>query len=194
MYRSGVCAGRASRHILLRTRCRTGGPMAMRNACRLAVYLACGWLLGLTAHAADAPLGRGVGHRVDNFTLRDVTTDKLVSLYGYRGKRAGVLVFGGTDCPVSNLYMQRRVKLARDYKDRGVVVLVINSNAHETAGEVAEHARSYGIDFPVLKDPGNVVADQLQAERTCEALVLDGSARLRYRGAIDNQYGLGKRT
>ena len=49
------------------------------------------------------------------------------------------------------------------------------------------------IRFPVLKDPENRVADLLLAERTCEALVIDGSGRLRYRGAIDDQYALGSR-
>src|SRR5262249_11962204 len=45
------------------------------------------------------------------------------------------------------------------------------------------------IRFPVLIDPGNVVADSLLAQRTCEALVIDGkNAALLYRGAIDDQY------
>ena len=46
-----------------------------------------------------------------------------------------------------------------------------------------------GIDFPVLKDPRNVVADLALIERTPEVVVLDGRARIRYRGAIDDQYG-----
>jgi peroxiredoxin/mono/diheme cytochrome c family protein len=168
--------------------------MTMRNAHGVAMGLVLGMMIGLEALASDEPsIGRGVGQRVDNFTLRDVASGELVSLYSFRGKRAGVLVFTGTDCPVSNLYLPRLVELARAYEEKGVVVLAINANAHESEAEVAEHARANGLDFPVLKDPGNVVADQLKAERTCEALVLDGKARLRYRGAIDDQYGLGTR-
>ena len=127
-----------------------------------------------------------------NFTLHD-TAGKPVSLYGFRGKKAVVLVFTGIDCPVGNLYMPRLAELAKAYKDKGVVFLAINANAHETAEQVAEHARAHGLDFPVLKDPGNRVADLLLVERTCEVLVLDGRARLRYRGAIDDQYGRGAR-
>ena len=44
----------------------------------------------------------------------------------------------------------------------------------------------------VLKDPSNLVADAALAERTCEVIVLDGFARIRYRGAIDDQYVRGK--
>ena len=45
--------------------------------------------------------------------------------------------------------------------------------------------------FPILKDPGNVVADLFGAERTPDAFVLDSSRTIRYRGMIDNQYGVG---
>ncbi|HEX8203672.1 MAG TPA: peroxiredoxin, partial [Isosphaeraceae bacterium] len=58
------------------------------------------------------------------------------------------------------------------------------------AAQVAAHAASFGVGFPVVKDPLNRVADQLSVERTCEVLVLDGAGRLRYRGAIDDQYHL----
>ena len=54
---------------------------------------------------------------------------------------------------------------------------------------MSAHAREHGVAFPVFKDPDNTLADQLVAERTCEAFVLDGERRLRYRGAIDDQYG-----
>ncbi|MHC5541169.1 redoxin domain-containing protein, partial [Singulisphaera rosea] len=145
------------------------------------------------ATAADAlPIGRGVGQRVSNFSLND-NTGQPVSLYGFRGKKAVVLTFTGTDCPVGNLYIPRLVELNKEYRDKGVAFVAINANASETAPQVAEHAKERGIDFPVLKDTDNLVADALMAERTCEVLVLDGRAMLRYRGAIDDQYGQGTR-
>ncbi len=49
-----------------------------------------------------------------------------------------------------------------------------------------------GIDFPVLKDLQNTVSDTVLAERTCETILLDGFGRIRYRGAIDDQYAQGK--
>ena len=166
--------------------------MAIRTACRLLLILALTTIAGDRARAAaEVPLGRGVGRTVPDFSLRDVTSGRDVSLYGFRGKKAAVLVFTGIDCPISDLYTPRLVELARAYQDKGVVFLAINANAQDTAEQVAAHARSFGVDFPVLKDTGNHVADLLLAERTCEALVLDGTARLRYRGAIDDQYGVG---
>jgi peroxiredoxin len=169
-----------------------------------------GWLhpnrltLGFLALAIVAGIGasviyplrttkdRRIGRPVADFTLLD-TSGRPVSLHRYRRKKAVVLVFMGTECPVGNLYMSRLVELSRAYGDKGVAFLIINANAHESTEAVAEHARAYQVTFPVLKDEGNRVADRLEIERTCETLLLDGHGRLRYRGAIDDQYDQGRR-
>lgn len=166
--------------------------MARRTSSRSWAVLALLMVVGGEAVGADLPDDRGVGQRVANFTLNDVT-GAPVTLYGFWGKRAVVLAFLGTDCPVGNLYAPRLAELNQAYKDKGVVFLGINANAHETVDQVAQHAKEHGIDFPVLKDPVNLVADLVLARRTCEVLVIDGRAILRYRGAIDDQYGQGTR-
>ena len=48
-----------------------------------------------------------------------------------------------------------------------------------------------GIKFPLLKDPGNKVADHFRAVRTPEVFVLDEQRVVRYWGRIDDQYGIG---
>ena len=45
------------------------------------------------------------------------------------------------------------------------------------------------IEFPLLKDAGNVIADQFGAVRTPEVFVLDADRVVRYWGRIDDQYG-----
>jgi peroxiredoxin len=141
---------------------------------------------------SDLPINRGLMQRLGNFTLKDVTTGRDRSLYALRGSRAIVLVFIGTDCPVGNLYAPRLIEMNRDYKTKGVVFLGISSNAHDSEKDVAKYVHDMGIDFPVLKDPQNKVADSGLVERTPEVLVLDGAGRMRYRGAIDDQYKVGK--
>lgn len=170
-----------------------------RSSALLPLALAIAFAAGAgpgTARGDDQPdptVRRLVGQRFRDFTLRDVATGKDVSLYGYRGKVAVVLAFLGTDCPVGDLYAPRLEEIAREFGPKGVQVLGINANAGETAEQAAAHARKFGLGFPVLEDEGNQVADRAQAERTCEVLVLDGVARIRYRGAIDDQYGFGTR-
>ena len=167
--------------------------MPRRNSRRTsAVLLACLLAAGFPtiAPADESPIARGVGQNLSNFTLEDAISGRSLSLYGYRGKKAMVIVFTGVECPVGDLYMPRLAELAARYKTQGVAFLAINANAGDPADKVAAHAKAAGVSFPVLKDPGNVVADLALAERTCEALVLDGRAKVRYRGAIDDQYAL----
>jgi peroxiredoxin len=135
---------------------------------------------------------REPGQFVADFAIRDVRTGQIHRLSDHDG-RVVAIVFTGTACPIGELYLPRLKALAKKYESRGVDFLAINSNSSEPAEEVAEHAKLSATFFPVLKDPENHVADQLLAERTCEALVIDGRRRLRYRGAIDDQYALGSR-
>ena len=139
-----------------------------------------------------ARIDRSPGQLVEDFELREVISGRPHRLSQHRG-RVLVVVFVGTSCPVGELYLGRLAVLATEYRSRNVNFLAINSNASETISDVAQHARESRLNFPVLKDPENRVADQLLAERTCETLVFDGEGRFRYRGAIDDQYGRGTR-
>jgi peroxiredoxin len=136
----------------------------------------------------DPPIDRMVGHRAEAFTLEDATTGKPLALDDLKDNKAVVLVFTGTNCPIGNKSIGRLVELSEHYKGRGVAVLGINANASETAADIAAHAKEYGVSFPVLRDADGRVARMLQAERTCEALVLDADRTIRYRGAIDDQF------
>ena len=123
---------------------------------------------------------------VPNFTLKDAT-DKEHSLKDLsRDKKATVLMFISTECPVSNAYNERIIALYNDYKDRGVQFVGINSNRHESAEEIAEHSKVNQFHFLVLRDLKNKIADSFRARRTPEVYLLDEKRILRYRGAIDN--------
>jgi hypothetical protein len=66
-----------------------------------------------------------------------------------------------------------------------VAFVGINANKQESAAEVADHAKSHGFPFPVLKDEGNVQADAFGAQVTPEVYVYDPAWTLRYHGRID---------
>jgi len=119
------------------------------------------------------------------FALKEVN-GKEVKLADLKTKKAVVVMFIATRCPFSNGYNERMQKLFVDYKDKNVAVLAINSNKTEPVAEVIEHAKTNGFTFPLLKDEGNIVADQYGAEFTPEIFVLDSNFVLRYHGRIDN--------
>jgi peroxiredoxin len=126
-----------------------------------------------------------VGEQLTPFTLKDAT-GKDVNLTAYRGSKVLILMFISTQCPISNAYNTRMAALAKDYAGRGVAFVGINSNREEAPEEIAEHARTNGFSFPVLKDLDNVQADRFGASVTPEAYVFDASWVLRYHGRIDD--------
>ncbi|MFO0946242.1 MAG: redoxin domain-containing protein [Planctomycetota bacterium] len=146
------------------------------------------WIAPLSAETeSQSPLGK----KVDSFKLGDFR-GKQVALSDYTDQKAVVVAFLGTECPVAKLYVPRLVELAKTYADRGVAFLAVDSNQQDSIAELAAFARNYSLNFPLLKDPSNLVADQFGAERTPEVFVLDGKHVIRYRGRIDDQYGVGQ--
>ena len=125
------------------------------------------------------------GDKVADFTLADAA-GKSHKLSDYTGKPAIVLIYVSTVCPVSNAYNERMAALYNDYSGKNVIFLKINSNKKETPSEIAQHAKSNGLKFPILKDENNVVADQYDATVTPEVYLLDGNLTLQYHGNIDD--------
>lgn len=115
------------------------------------------------------------------------------SLDSLAGAKAHVLVFLGTDCPISNLYVPGLIAMEKLYRSKGVKFLAVYANESDDLDRVASHALDRDVPFPVLKDFGQKLADSLGVTRVPAAVVLDGDRRLRYRGRIDDQYGVSAR-
>src|SRR6516162_10716469 len=138
----------------------------------------------LLLRAGDPP-----GKTLADFTLKD-TEGREVSLGSFKDKKAIVVVFVGTQCPINNLYQPRLAELYKEFAPQGVGFLAVNSNWQDSHKAIAEHAKKYEIPFPVLRDEGNRVADLFGAGRTPEAFVLDGKRNIHYQGRIDDRFGL----
>lgn len=134
---------------------------------------------------SEIPAPPAIGATIEDFTLPDTdgTNRTLASL---EGKKGTVLLFISVQCPVSNAYNERMEKLAQDYKAKGINVIGINSNVAEDAAAVKTHAGQNKLTFPVLKDPGNKIADRLGATKTPEAYFISADNKLLYHGRIDN--------
>jgi peroxiredoxin len=130
-----------------------------------------------------------ISSKISEFALKD-TMGQQVSLAGLKDKKAIVVVFLGTECPINNAYVPRLIELHETYAAKGVQFLAVNSNCQDSAERVADHAKQFAIPFPVLKDKQNQVADLFGAQRTPEAFILDIEAKIRYRGRIDDQIGI----
>lgn len=138
-----------------------------------------------TRATPDVKAAVAIGAVVADFKLPDAD-GKEHSLASLKGSKGTVILFIATQCPVSNAYNERMQKLSEDYQAKGINVIGINSNVAELAPQVKSHATEKGLAFTILKDTGNVIADQFSAQYTPEAYLLDGSGKLVYHGRIDN--------
>jgi peroxiredoxin len=166
----------------------------LRSRCLAAAVMTC-VAVGGSVQAADVATSTGaqasvLGRKAENFTLNDFY-GKSSSLADYKDKKLVVVAFIGTECPVAKAYGPRLAELAKKYADKGVQFLAISSNRQDTITELSAFARVAHIEFPVLKDLNNKVADQLGAQRTPEIFVLDQDRAVRYHGRVDNQFGVG---
>jgi peroxiredoxin len=102
-----------------------------------------------------------------------------------------VLVQSCNHCPYVLAWEGRIDALAREYADRGVRFVAVNSNDAEaypadSFDAMVEHAREAGYSFDYLYDASQEVARALGSERTPEAFVFDADRRLAYHGAVDD--------
>jgi peroxiredoxin len=160
----------------------------LRHWAAAAALLCACWALSVTAaRAADDP---AIGNRLASFSLRDFH-GRTHTLAQYGDKKAIVLVLLGTECPLAKLYAPRLSEIARTYRERGVMVLGVDANWHDTPTKLAAFAEKHKLDFPLLVDTGNALADQLGATRTPEVFLLDEKGTVRYHGRVDDQYLVG---
>lgn len=123
--------------------------------------------------------------KVDNFKLKDYK-GKEYSLSDFKNSKAIVLMFIATQCPVSNAYNERMASIYKEFKEKDITFLGINSNKQESVSEIKEHAKDNNLDFIILKDEDNKIADKLEASVTPEIYVLDKSFNILYHGRIDD--------
>ena len=126
---------------------------------------------------------------VPNFGLHD-QDGAFHNLYYYSDAKAVVLYVHGNKCPIVRNAITDIRSVRREFRDQGVEFLMINSNVQDDRASIATEAEEFDIDFPILKDDAQLVAEALQLHRTAEAIVIDPySWSVVYRGPINDRIG-----
>jgi peroxiredoxin len=125
--------------------------------------------------------------QVQDFALHDVKGQRHTRAE-WKDRKAVVLFFLGTECPVSNGYAPEFSRLEAHYSPRGVVFWGVHPDPDVTAATAAKHAAEYGLKFTLLLDPKQVLAKQTGVRVTPEAVVLSATGEVLYRGRIDDRY------
>ncbi|HYZ84636.1 MAG TPA: redoxin domain-containing protein [Bryobacteraceae bacterium] len=136
-------------------------------------------LFGASIFASDF----SIGSRVADIVVKDGEAPVVVSP---AKSPATVVIFVSTRCPISNAYNQRMSAIYRDYQNKGVQFVYVNSNSNESQAEIQEHTNGNQLSYKVYKDAGNVLADQFGAQMTPEAYVFDRQGVLQYHGYVDD--------
>ncbi|HEV3040116.1 MAG TPA: redoxin family protein [Candidatus Angelobacter sp.] len=152
-----------------------------------------GWITGkivlaLLVSIVSIPVPRAtVGHSGDwQMSLAD-SEGQVHTSAEWVGKRAVVLLFVTTDCPLSNGYVPEFNRLQRSYAQKGIIFYAVQGDATIAAGEVRKHVKEFGYGFPYLIDPQESLANFTGATTTPEAAVLSPKGDLLYMGRIDNR-------
>lgn len=132
------------------------------------------------------------GAQAPEFELPD-TDGKTWAVGGEIDAEATVVVFTCNHCPYALAWHDRIAQAARDYADRGVQFLAVNSNDSERYPRDSYEAMGKRVaaeqwPMPYLHDASQAVARAYGAKTTPDVFVLDPDRRLRYRGAPDSDY------
>lgn len=107
-----------------------------------------------------------------------------------RGK-GRVIIATSSTCPLSRKYAPVLGRLVADWTPKGFEFVLVASIDSDPEADVRRMASDSGWKAPVLRDPSGRLARNLGLRSTTEALVVDAAGTVVYRGAVDDQYGLG---
>jgi AhpC/TSA family len=106
--------------------------------------------------------------------------------------KATVLVFVGTDCPISNRYAPEIKRLQQRFAPQGVAFWLVYAQPAESLDAIRHHRREYfEAVATAVRDAEHQLVKRAAARVTPEAAVFvpgPGGARLVYHGRIDDRY------
>jgi peroxiredoxin len=133
---------------------------------------------------AIALVTQEIGGAVTDFRLSSIDGG-IVSLHMLlEGKKGAVVVFWSGCCSHCVRYDRYLNGFASFHPELGFAVIA--SRQKETPDELRATAAARELLFPILYDPGSVVAEQWFARQTPRAFLIDRGCVLQYRGAVDN--------
>ncbi len=131
-----------------------------------------------------------LGTQAPDFTLLEPATGHLVSRQDFSGKPL-LVAFICNHCPYVILIREVFAQLAKDYQQRGVVIVAINANdvanyPDDSPEKMIEEVHNAGYTFPYLYDETQAVAKAYQAACTPDLFLFDHEHKLFYRGQFDD--------
>ena len=132
-----------------------------------------------------------LGTTAPNFDLVDARGNRRFSLNDVNAEHGLLIIFGCNHCPFVQHILPKLNEIAGEYQQRGVSVLMINSNDASTYPEdsfekMEEMAEEMDLAMPYLHDETQEVAQAYGATCTPDIFLFDKDFKLVYRGQFDD--------
>ena len=132
----------------------------------------------------------GIGRQIKLPTLTDAF-GKQYDPGHWKGSKAVVIAMTGTGCPLCLKYAPSLAAIEDRYANRGVSFIYVNPNESESEKRLSAAIEDHRLDGPYIHDVDMSLTQLLEVATSTEVFLLDQSGTLRYRGAVDDQYGFG---
>ncbi len=131
-----------------------------------------------------------LGTPAPDFSLPEPATGETVSLSGFEGAPALLVVFLSNHCPFVKHLADHLARVVSDYQGRGVAVVGINANditthPDDSPAKMKEEVARRGYTFPYLFDESQEVAKAYRAACTPDFFLFGADGKLAYRGQYD---------
>jgi len=132
-----------------------------------------------------------LGTKAPDFLLPDTVSGKRLSLTNLKGETATMIMFICNHCPFVKHLNAELVKLANDYKNKGIGFVAISSNdvinhPDDAPGLMTQVAKQLKYPFPYLYDESQDIAKAYDAACTPDFFIYDKDLQLAYRGQLDD--------
>jgi hypothetical protein len=136
------------------------------------------------------PADAGIGRMIPDTAFADLD-GKQRRLTDFSKNTATVIALISPSCPVSKRYLPSLARLAAEFREKNISLLLVAPTASESPDELRSALATVGLAVPCIPDPAGALSRSLGATATTDVFVLDSRRTLIYRGALDDQYGLG---
>jgi peroxiredoxin len=131
-----------------------------------------------------------LGTPAPDFSLPDFD-GRVYSLKDFDGARALLVMFICNHCPYVKHIQNELVKFCREYQQKGVAIVAINSNdfnayPDDSPAKMKEIAKQFNYTFPYLVDETQQVAKAYRAACTPDFFLFDSNRKLVYHGQFDD--------
>jgi peroxiredoxin len=133
-----------------------------------------------------------IGSPAPDFNLPGIDGKKY-SLSSFKDKNAIIVIFSCNHCPYVQANEDRIKQIQKDYKDKGVEVIAINSNddkgyPEDSFDNMKKRAAEKKFNFLYLRDDDQSVAHAYDATHTPEIFLFDKERKLAFHGKIDDNW------